>query len=231
MNNQEQSNLNNTGFAYGNFDPALLQEDGVILLVTAIDVSASVNSFVKEMNEAFQETVGELQKSHVAPKLMVKVITFGSKVVEKTGFMPIATMDLSSFIFKANEGSTALFAGAEKSVESAIAYKAQLEATGVNVKVLVFVITDGDDNASLHGTDKKVAKLITDTTANEANTFTFETILFGVGNDAKMFEDAQKNMGFKHLAVVGSTGKDIRNMVGFISASVSRSASNQAVTF
>jgi hypothetical protein len=65
----------------------------------------------------------------------------------------------------------------------------------------------------------------------EKNAFSFETILFGVGN-ASQFEHAQKEMGFKHLAKIGNTAHEIRKMIGFISASISQSTSGAVhVTF
>jgi len=66
---------------------------------------------------------------------------------------------------------------------------------------------------------------------NEKNIFNFETILFGVGDDSN-FETAQQEMGIKHLAKIGNTGKEIRKMIGFISASISQSSSaNSPVVF
>ena len=62
---------------------------------------------------------------------------------------------------------------------------------------------------------------------DEKSSFNFESILFGVGNDSD-FENAQKGMGIKHLARIGNSGKEIRKMIGFISASISKSSGNNA---
>ncbi len=69
----------------------------------------------------------------------------------------------------------------------------------------------------------EVKNLIDGILKEEKNAFSFESILFGVGNDAD-FESAQRLMGIKHLAKIGQTGKEIRKMIGFISASISRSS-------
>lgn len=219
------------GYNIGNFDPSNIQEDEVILSVLAVDISPSISGFEKDLNEAFKAFIEEMQQSHVAQKLMVKVIEFNEKVVEKSGFMPVASVDINTFRFKASGSSTALFDAAKLALDSVVSYRQQLESTGINVKVLVFVITDGQDNSSQHGQSKAIAAQLDDIAKEERNVFAFETILFGIGNDQTSFSNSQRDMHFKHLAVVGNTGKDIRKMIGFISASVSRSNSNQAIQF
>lgn len=237
QNQQEQEDFslmgNTQGFNIGNFDPAQIQEDEVILIVFAMDVSGSVQSYEPQLNAAFATFVEEMQTSHVADKIMVKIITFGETVKDRTGFLPIKAMDVAQFTFKAHDGATALYAGTKHALDATIAYRTQLESTGINVKSLVFTITDGEDNHSprlnVHARD--VASLIDNIVKEEKNIFSFQTILFGVGNNATPFENAQKDMHIKHLGVVGQSAEEIRRMIGMISASVSQSASNQAVTF
>lgn len=234
MNNEDQDQfalLGGTGgFNIGNFDPSSIQEDEVILMTIAMDVSPSVRAFEKELNEAFTVFVEEMQHSHVADRLMVKVIEFNEKVVEKTGFMPIKQVDPKSFVFRAKGDSTALVDAAMKAVQSTVDYRSHLEATGINVKTLVFVITDGAENSS-SAKFADVATLLDTIDKEERNIFSFETILFGIGGDPTSYQQSQQKLHFKHLAVVGQSGKEIRKMIGFISASVSKSSSNQAITF
>lgn len=221
------------GFNIGNFDPSGIQEDEVILMAIVMDVSPSIQSFEKDLNENFKGLIEELQQSHVSSKIMVKVIDFNEKVTERTGYVPIVQLDSKSFVFKASGGGTALYAAAKKAIDATVDYRTHLEATGINVKTLVFVITDGEDNSShqLGVSSADVAKVLDDINKEERNVFSFETILFGIGTRANSFEDAQKAMHFKHLAVVGQTAKEIRKMIGFISASVSKSNSNAPITF
>lgn len=231
MNNETQDpNFMVGGFNIGNFDPTSVQEEEVILMCIAMDISGSVQSFEPELNQAFSTFIEEMQKSHVAPKLMCKVMEFGEKVYEKSGFMPITSIDPALMQFKARDGQTVIYDAAIKAIESTVAYREQLEKTGIGVKVLVFIITDGANNGSkAKATD--VAKLLDGIAKEERNVFSFETILFGVGPHKNDFEEAQKDMHFKHLAVVGQSAAEIRKMIGFISASVSKSSSNQTIAF
>lgn len=227
---QETAGVGTAGtYKINNFDPASIQEEEVILFVLAMDISPSVQPFEKELNEAFKEFAEEMKNSHVAPKLMVKTLEFNEDVKHKTGFTPILSIDPADFNFKATGSSTALFQASYEAVEAAITYREQLENTGINCKVLVFVITDGQGNSG-NKSASDVKKLLSDLMTEERNVFSFETILFGIGNPSD-FTASQKAMDFKHLAVVGNTGKEMRKMIGFISASVSKSSSNQPITF
>ncbi len=219
----------NSGYSFGNFDPALIQDDEVILVVLCVDISPSIEDFEADLNDAFEQFLLEMQKSHVADKLLIKVIVFNENVEQRTAFMPIKTMTVADFKFKASGMGTALYEAAWQGNNEAINYRQTLEQTGINCKCLVFVITDGWNNSGLHsGADVK--KQLTELHKEERNFFSYETILFGIGGGTK-FKDAQIEMGFKHLAQTGNSGHEVRKLIGFVSASISQSASNAVVTF
>lgn len=218
------------GYGFSNFDPAFLQEEEVIICPIAIDISPSMQPYTKELNEAFEAFITEMQgNTHVVNKLMVKSSEFNEDVKVRAGFMPVTNVDTSNFKFRPCGEATALADAALEAVDSAVEYKEKLEQSGITCKVIVFVITDGIENAS-KSNFTAVKRKLDDVMKNEKNVFSFETILFGIG-DRNNFEPAQKAMGFKHLAVVGQTGKDVRKLIGFISASISKSSSGQQITF
>ncbi len=212
---------------FNNFNPDEIQVDETINAVFAVDISPSIVSYVKDLNHAFNDFTATMQKSHVAEQLMVSIVEFHHKVQVKSGFQPIKqipTMD-----FKPSGNGTALYQATYQSLEMAVNYRENLEASGVTAKTLIFVITDGLDNSSKVSA-KQVKDKLESILANEQNAFSFTTILFGVG-DARGFEEAQKNMGLQHLAKVGNSGAEIRKMINFISQSISKSANNQQITF
>lgn len=212
---------------FNNFNPDEIQVDETINAVFAVDISPSIISYVKDLNHAFNDFTATMQKSHVAEQLMVSIVEFNDKVQVKSGFQPIKqipTMD-----FQPSGTGTALYQATHQSLEMAINYRENLEASGVTAKTLIFVITDGLDNSSKVNAQQVKTKL-EDILSKEQNAFSFTTILFGVGN-AQGFENAQKNMGLQHLAKVGNTGAEIRKMINFISQSISKSANNQQITF
>lgn len=226
----ENMNLPDLNINFGNFDPCEISSDETINAVMVIDVSPSVSSYVKEMNAAFKDFLEEMQRSHVSEKLMVSVIAFNEMPMVRSGFQPVNSIDPTGMVFKPCGQGTALYDAVLYGVTNAVNYRTNLENSGVDCKTLVFVITDGEDNSSRHSA-AEVKHLIQGILNEEKNAFSFESILFGVGNDAD-FESAQKQMGIKHLAKIGQSGKEIRKMIGFISASISRSSgSNAQVVF
>lgn len=224
-----------TTFGFSNFDPADLDTDNTINITFVIDVSPSIENYEDPLNEMFRGFLENVQKSHAADNVLVKIVRFSEKVEELNAFQPIKSIGLNQYEFRASGRSTALFAAVKTSIEKSIEYRETLENSGVNVKSLVFIITDGEDMASRSmGVDAAdVKKILVDFKKAEKNAFSFETIMFGVGNAAN-FKKAQEDMGIEHLFKVGDTPEEIRTVMGgIISQSISRSnnAGVSAITF
>ncbi len=212
---------------YGNFDPNDIQVDETINAVFVVDISPSIGSYAMHLNTAFADFIQTMQKSHLADQLLVSVIEFHDQVKIKTGFQPVA--QVPQITFTPSGGGTSLYDATLKGLEQALEYRKNLEASGVNTKTLLFVITDGGDNTSKNPANtvkNQIEKILSD----ERSVFSFTSILFGVGT-ASVFEKAQKDMGIQHLAKVGTSGDEIKKMIGFISQSISSTANNQKITF
>lgn len=212
---------------YGNFDPNDIQVDETINAVFVVDISPSIGSYAAHLNNAFADFIQTMQKSHLADQLFVSVIEFHEKVKIRTGFQPVA--QVPKITFTPSGSGTALYDATLKGLEQALEYRKNLEASGVNTKTLLFVITDGGDNSSKNPANtikNQIQKILSD----ERSVFSFTSILFGVGS-ASVFEKAQKDMGIQHLAKVGTSGEEIKKMIGFISQSISSTANNQKITF
>ena len=215
---------------FNNFDPDQIQVEETINCVFVVDVSPSIGRYVGDLNNAFNDFVQTMQQSHVHDRLFVSIVEFDENVRVRSGFQPIIGVPVTNFV---PQGSgTALYDAVLAGIKNAVDYRTNLESTGINVKTLIFIITDGEDNSSARRAADSVKAQLADIKSNEANTFSFTTILFGVGNQAR-FEEAQNNMGIEHLAKVGDTGKEIKKMISFISSSISKSASgnNPVVNF
>lgn len=215
---------------FNNFDPDQIQVEETINCVFVIDVSPSISRYVGELNNAFNDFVQTMQQSHVHDRLFVSIVEFDENVRVRSGFQPIIGVPVINFVPQGN--GTALYDAVLSGIKNAVEYRTSLESTGINVKTLIFIITDGEDNSSVNRAADRVKTQLEDIKNNEANTFSFTTILFGVGSQAR-FEEAQNKMGIEHLAKVGVTGKEIKKMISFISSSISKSASgnNPGITF
>lgn len=203
---------------FGNFDPESIQTDETINAVFIVDTSGSIVDYVKELNNAFNDFTETMQKSHIAPKLFVSIIEFNEKVTATSGFQPISAIPKMNFARRLG-GATALYDGVLTGVKNALDYRQNLENSGIETKTLVFVITDGGDNASKNPAHS--VKIILDKLKkDERSAFSFTSVLFGVGN-AQEFEAAYREMGIDHLARIGNSGAEIKKMIGFISQSIS----------
>jgi uncharacterized protein YegL len=215
-----------------NFNPEDVEVEDTINAVFAIDVSGSVGSYVDELNKGLNEFVQRMQASHVATKLFVSIVEFESSVKVRSGFQPISQIPNIDFS-KSIGGMTALYDGTKIALENALNYRDGLENAGVNCKTLLFVITDGDDNASTNN-PSDVKKIITDLMKEERNFASFEAILFGIGKSSGMeptFNQAAAEMGINKVATIDNTASDIKKMIAFISSSVSSaSAGGQAIS-
>lgn len=218
------------GLNFTNFDPANISVSETINVVFIIDKSGSVSAYNDDLNNILNEFLHELQKSHVSDRVLASVIEFNQDIDVKSAFHPI--VDVKDFNVKPY-GMTNLYGAVLAGLENAVAYKDEQANNGLTSKTLVFIITDGEDNCGVNPdlVKNKIAEIYKD----EMNSFSFSVIMFGLGNEAD-FDKARENMGIKPqmLAKLGTTAKELRKMVGFISSSVSSSASGasiSAVTF
>jgi len=213
---------NNVDFDYnfGNFNPEDVEVEDTINAVFAIDVSGSVGGYVNELNKGMNEFVQRMQKSHVSEKLFVSIVEFESNVKVRSGFQPISQVPSIDFS-KSIGGMTALYEGTKVALTNALDYRNGLESAGVNCKTLLFVITDGYDNAS-KCRPSDVKDIITNLLKEERNFSSFEAILFGIGQGMDgYFKQAAEDMGIKNVATIADSADDIKKMINFISSSVS----------
>lgn len=203
---------------FANFNPEDVETDETINAVFVVDTSPSVVAYIKELNHAFNDFTESMQKSHVADRLFVSVIEFNKTVKVVSGFQPVANIQKMDFS-KRIGGYTSLYDGVYKALTNALDYRENLENSGVETKTLLFVITDGEDNNSKKS-PQSIKKIIDKLKKDEKNAFSFTSILFGVGN-ATSFEQAKREMGIEHLAKIGTSGHDMKKMIGFISQSIS----------
>ena len=85
---------NSFGLNFNNFDADNIQSDETINCVFVIDKSGSVYSYVNDMNNALNDFLQTMQKSHVADKLLVSTVEFDGHVSVVSGFQPISNVNL-----------------------------------------------------------------------------------------------------------------------------------------
>lgn len=212
---------------FANFNPEEIEVDETINAVFIIDTSYSVSTYINELNAAFNDFTESMQKSHVADKLFVSIVEFDKRVRVSSGFRPVAAIPVMDFS-KNLGGWTSLYDAVHTGLKNALEYRENLENSGVETKTLLFVITDGEDNSSKNP-PSKVKTIIEKLKKEERSAFTFTSVLFGVGDQAN-FAKAQQDMGIEHLAQIGTSGDEIKRMIGFISQSISSVSAGKSLT-
>jgi uncharacterized protein YegL len=230
MKNMKTSNVPNFAdldfnLDFANFNPEEIDVDETINAVFVIDTSYSVSGFVQDLNNAFNDFTQSMQQSHVADKLFVSIIEFSEKVTVTSGFRPISSIPTMDFS-KCLGGWTSLYDATLTGLKNALDYRDNLENSGVETKTLLFIITDGEDNSSKNPASK-VKAIIDKLKKDEHTAFSFTSVLFGLGDQVN-FENARKEMGIEHLANIGTTGQEVKKMIGFISQSISSVSAGKA---
>src|SRR4051812_48279090 len=135
------------GFSATRIDQLGASEYTLVTIVT--DVSPSVSGFVKEMETALREIITACKYSPRADNLMLRLVTFAGDMQETHGFKLLEQCRLDDYKGCLKIGSaTALYDAAENCISAMNAYGKQLTDADFGVNGIVFVITDGEDNAS-----------------------------------------------------------------------------------
>jgi len=170
------------GSAYG-FSGTRLDALGAseyTLVGIAADQSGSVASFRTEIEACLGEIVRACASSSRADHLMLRLTAFDSSLHEVHGFKPLPTLAPDDYTgCLAPGGSTALHDAAHNAVASIVSYGDTLGKNDLAVNGLVFVLTDGGDNASQLDA-AAVAQAVSDAVASE-QLQSMRTVLVGVG--------------------------------------------------
>ena len=113
------------------------------------DISGSTSFFVRDMEAAIARIVQACKFSPRADNLLLRLIAFDHLLSELHGFKLLENCHLADYGGCLSPGgSTALYDATENAVASTTSYAQKLAAGDFSANAIVFVITDGMDNAS-----------------------------------------------------------------------------------
>jgi uncharacterized protein YegL len=191
-----------------------LQATEYTLATVVFDESGSTAGFAGDMEKATQEIVKSCRHSPRADNLMLRTVVFGTNMSEFHGFKLLESCnvaDYAGFYGKSGNGaSTALFDSAHNAIKASNAYAKQLSQNDFLCNGIVFVITDGDDNASLL-TAVNVGEALREAVQSEAME-SLVAILIGVNVNTphlhQYLTDFAKKAGFTPVKVKDASGKE-----------------------
>lgn len=150
------------------------------LVTILIDNSWSVSDFSDEIENCIKTVVDACKKSPRSENLMIRVVTFDSIVSELHGFKLLSSINEDEYKGTLTcKGSTACYDAIMNAVESTNEYAKILQDQDFISNGIVYVLTDGEDNSSLHNIDQ-VSKSI-DSCKKDEFLESMDVILIGVG--------------------------------------------------
>ena len=195
------------------------------------DVSGSTSAFILDMEAAIARIVQACKFSPRADNLLLRLIAFDDSLSELHGFKLLENCHLADYggVLKSG-GTTALYDATENAVASTTNYAHKLAAGDFSANAIVFVITDGADNAS-----KTSAKQVKAALAQAIRSEALESIvsvLIGVNvNDIQMshyLKRFQVDAGFtQYVELDNADAKTLARLAEFVSQSIS--AQSQAL--
>lgn len=196
------------------------------LATVAVDVTGSVQPFAAELRKALITATDACRKSPRANNLLSRVVLFStslgnSGIEEIHGFKPLGEIDPAMYPQFSPAGMTNLYDAAFSAIGATNAYAKTLMDQDFLANGIVFVITDGDDNAS-----SATVKMIAEEMARGANSEHIESLIgVLVGINCSTFrhklEQLAKDAGMQFLDAGDATPQRLAKLASFVSQSVS----------
>ena len=198
-------------------------------LVTIIcDVTGSVSKFADELLEMVKTVIGACKKNARSENLLIRYVLFNTDVMEVHGFLPLSSINENDYEPLRPYGTTALYDASFSGIGATLKMAESLSNQDFDVNGCVYVITDGDDNAS-----KIVPSMIKDQNDKAIvgeEIESLNTIVIGITDenapDKKHFDDRLTlfctEAGITQFINAGdATAAKLAKLANFISESIS----------
>lgn len=227
--NTHQLQNSNYGFSAKRIEDLGATEYTLVGIVA--DKSSSVHFFRDEIENCVKSVVTACQSSPRADNLMLRLGAFNQRLEEIHGFRPLSECNQDDYTNCIQTGgTTALYDAACNLTDSVSSYGKDLTDKDFDVNGIVFVITDGMDNASAMtpGELKKtLARVLQDESLES-----MMSILVGVNVSeptiSQYLKDLKDQAGFTQYVEIGdASASSLAKLADFVSRSIS--AQSQAL--
>lgn len=214
-----------SNFAFSGQRPAVLANisSEFTLVGIAVDRSGSTSPFKADLEKAYREVIGSCRKNPRADNLLVRGVEFDDYLNEIHGFVTLDNIDEKNVKFNPG-GLTALYDTTLEGIEAVDAYGKNLAGMDYLVNAVVFVITDGMENASRIANPSKIKKTLETIRVSE-QLESIKVILIGIGNDDAWLNQFHKDAGLdQFVSIANADAKSLAKMADFVSRSISSSS-------
>jgi len=183
-----------------------IDSEVVNLIFVGIDASGSMFRFESDMQASLVEFKGAIENSKEADEILAARATFNSKI-NVGGYKKITEFDTDY----SADGMTALFDVIVDGKEKLIQYMTHLRQSGMRVKAVFSIFSDGEDNCSKNslGAAAKAIQYLND---NE-----IVTAFITFGDDA---EGIAQQLNFKNNLKSNGNSSELRKAFNCLSKSV-----------
>lgn len=194
-----------------------LAGDQVTLFVEVLDATGSMFDNRDAVIKAYNEQLEALKGSKAADSILMSTWTFNEQSVLSHGYLAlnnVPKLDHSSYD---PQGNTALYDAVLDAFTGVVAYGQSLRDAGINLKIVVVVISDGEDNSSKNSANK--VKTVAKELLNQECTLAF--VAFGLNG-----KSVATKIGFPVANVLDETSDPSgwRRALGTVSKSVIRAS-------
>lgn len=205
--------------------PEELVEDRVTLVVPVVDATGSMTSEAHVLRAEYNKMLDALSKSKARDTILVSSWLFETTPTLLHGFVSLddaVKLDDRNY---SPGGMTAMYDAVLDVFTSTTAYAKSLLDQGYRVRVVVVVLTDGEDNSS-RTRASEIAQVAKDLLNTEV--YTLALVSFGKGF---AFEAAER-MGFppENVLEAGKSERDIRHALALVSSSVIKASTTQVAS-
>ncbi len=236
----QQTQIPGSSMQFSAIRPDELGASEYTLVTIVVDISSSVTAFADDLLKALKEAVRSCKKSPRAENLLLRVVSFNTGIYEIHGFIPLDGIDVDTYDPFQCSGMTALRDASYNSIGATFDYAKTLIGQDFDANAIVFVITDGEENASWQSSVQDTKDLIEAAKRHE-EIESIVTVLIGinVADCIHSLEDFQQAVGIDQFIDVGeATPGRLAKLAQFVSRSVSSQsqalgsgAASQPLTF
>ncbi|MFQ5421175.1 MAG: hypothetical protein ACE5FD_10550 [Anaerolineae bacterium] len=203
-----------------------LASNEVTLAMNIIDMSGSMFGYAADLIEAYnRDYIGAMAGSTAADDILVSTILFNDDVELLHGYLPLNDVPPLTRQSYDPDNMTALYDAVAAGLTNMVLYAQQLRQSGVMVRCIVLVYSDGADNASRQRA-ADVRRAVEELLKHEIYTLAYVGFCSS-GNEAELRQMA-KEIGFPEALTAGLSHQELRRIFHLVSMSTISVSQQQA---
>ena len=216
-------------FTFSGVRPDQLKNTSYSLVSLALDTSGSVSIYRDGLLKTVKAIADACKKDPMVESLLFRAVEFNDRMKEIHSFKPLADVVVSDYDNHINcHGMTSLYDTVFNVVGATNTYATSLRQLDMEINGVIFIVTDGLDNASTYGPadiKREIQKAI-----QGEHISSLTTILVGVNLDpsaAQALEDFKNQAGIDKFENIGdATPQNLAKFAGWVSKSVASVSSS-----